>query len=75
MLLPDQALSRARDAREERFAVIYQHYADYLKAYNALDFDDLILLPVLLFRTKPEILENGSAASATSWWTNTRTPT
>ena len=57
MLLPDQALSRARDAREERFAVIYQHYADYLKAYNALDFDDLILLPVLLFRTKPEILE------------------
>ena len=57
MLLPDQALSRAGDAREERFAVIYQHYADYLKAYNALDFDDLILLPVLLFRNKPEILE------------------
>ena len=57
MLLPDQALSRARDAREERFAVIYQHYADYLKAYNALDFDDLILLPVLLFRNKQEILE------------------
>ena len=57
MLLPDQALSRAHDAREERFAVIYQHYADYLRAYNALDFDDLILLPVLLFRSRLEVLE------------------
>ena len=57
VLLPDQALSRARDAREERFAVIYRHYADYLKAYNALDFDDLILLPVLIFRDRPGILE------------------
>ncbi|KAA8981317.1 DNA helicase Rep [Halospina sp. K52047b] len=57
MLLPDQALSRANDAHEERFAVIYQHYADYLKAYNALDFDDLILLPVLLFRNHEEVLQ------------------
>lgn len=35
-------------------------YADYtrnLKAYNAVDFDDLILMPVLLFQTRPEILE------------------
>lgn len=39
---------------------ISQLYADYtrsLKAYNAVDFDDLILLPVLLFQNHPEILE------------------
>jgi ATP-dependent DNA helicase Rep len=28
-----------------------------LKAYNALDFDDLILLPTILFERSPEILE------------------
>lgn len=39
---------------------ISQLYADYrrsLKAYNAVDFDDLILLPVLLFQENPDILE------------------
>lgn len=37
-----------------------QLYADYtrsLKAYNAVDFDDLILLPVLLFQQHPAVLE------------------
>ncbi|QCF27388.1 DNA helicase Rep [Hydrocarboniclastica marina] len=55
--LPQQALSHARDEREQRFALIYQQYAEYLKAYNALDFDDLILLPVLLFRNHPDVLD------------------
>ncbi|MEQ1740504.1 MAG: DNA helicase Rep [Methyloglobulus sp.] len=39
---------------------ISQLYADYtrsLKAYNAVDFDDLILLPVLLFQQHPGVLE------------------
>ncbi len=37
-----------------------QLYADYnssLKAYNAVDFDDLILLPVHLFQQQQDILE------------------
>ena len=40
--------------------LISQLYADYnrsLKAYNAVDFDDLILLPVLLFQQHPDVLE------------------
>ena len=40
--------------------LISQLYADYnrsLKAYNAVDFDDLILLPVLLFQQQPSVLE------------------
>ncbi|WP_097462075.1 DNA helicase Rep [Mangrovitalea sediminis] len=47
---PAYALSHARDEREQRFAVIYEHYNTYLKAYNALDFDDLIRIPVQLFQ-------------------------
>lgn len=37
-----------------RFFTLYQRYQNQLKAYNALDFDDLIMLPVLLFRQFPE---------------------
>ena len=56
MRSPQDAWSRAADEREQRIAIIYRHYADYLKAYNAVDFDDLILLPVQLFQSQPEVL-------------------
>ena len=51
------AFSQAADEREQRIALIYKRYAEYLKAYNAVDFDDLILLPVQLFRREPEVLQ------------------
>ena len=35
---------------------LYQHYETTLRAYNAVDFDDLIALPVWLFRETPEAL-------------------
>ena len=38
-------------------AKLYNNYTRSLKAYNAVDFDDLILLPVLLFQKHPNILE------------------
>ena len=53
---PEQALSRAASPGEQAIAVIYQRYRQSLKAYNAVDFDDLILLPVLLFEQHPDIL-------------------
>ncbi|XKH02477.1 DNA helicase Rep [Marinobacter nauticus] len=53
---PAEAYSKAADEREQRIAIIYKHYSEYLKAYNAVDFDDLILLPVQLFRDCPDIL-------------------
>ncbi|MCG8519093.1 MAG: DNA helicase Rep [Pseudomonadales bacterium] len=56
MRRPGDALSRAADEREQRIALIYGKYTEYLKAYNAVDFDDLILLPVQLFREYPDIL-------------------
>ena len=53
---PKQALSLA-NAEEQEAAQIYVDYTRSLKAYNAVDFDDLILLPVLLFQQFPETLE------------------
>lgn len=57
MLTPERLLSLAQSEGEARYARIYRLYCDALKAYNAVDFDDLILLPVLLFRDKPHILQ------------------
>ncbi len=57
MRSPSEALSKATDEREQRIALVYARYSEYLKAYNAVDFDDLILLPVQLFRSQPETLQ------------------
>ncbi|WP_029133137.1 DNA helicase Rep [Sedimenticola selenatireducens] len=57
MLSPEQALSRAESELDQRSALLYAHYQRSLRAFNAVDFDDLILLPVRLFRESPESLE------------------
>ncbi|MBL6985497.1 MAG: UvrD-helicase domain-containing protein [Methylobacter sp.] len=53
---PEQSLTVAA-ANEYPAANLYIDYTRSLKAYNAVDFDDLILLPVLLFQQHPAILE------------------
>lgn len=55
LTLPAVALKQAADAQAISFANYYQQYASMLKAYNALDFDDLILLPTLLFQHNEEV--------------------
>lgn len=45
------------DASNERFKPLYQEYLHHLKAYNAVDFDDLILLPIEIFTRYLEVLE------------------
>src|SRR5690554_2680756 len=57
LVLPEQALASARNPREQTAAIVYMHYQRTLKAYNAVDFDDLILLPVKLFQDHPDVLE------------------
>ncbi|AYC34821.1 DNA helicase Rep [Pseudomonas cavernae] len=57
LILPEAALANARNPKEQTAAIVYLHYQRTLKAYNAVDFDDLILLPVKLFQDHPEILE------------------
>ena len=56
-LTPEQALAEARDAEEALAARVYTDYQRSLRAFNAVDFDDLILLPAQLFRDKPEVLD------------------
>ena len=52
---PQQAIALARDKQEQTFAHCYDRYNKQLRAYNALDFDDLIMLPTLLFKQNPEV--------------------
>jgi len=53
---PEQALLLATPDQHP-IAGLYQEYTRSLKAYNAVDFDDLIFLPVLLFQQHRDVLE------------------
>lgn len=55
LCLPEQAIKQAEEAEQQAQAVLYQSYQHHLKAYNAVDFDDLILHPTLLFAQNPQV--------------------
>ncbi|EGQ8234691.1 DNA helicase Rep [Vibrio parahaemolyticus] len=55
MLTPEQAKAMAKGEQQQLFALCFEMYHKQMKAYNALDFDDLILLPVLLLRNNEEV--------------------
>ena len=57
LVSPAEALQRARQPWEQTAAIVYEHYNRMLKAYNSVDFDDLIMKPVELFRNHPEVLQ------------------
>lgn len=42
---------------EKLAALLYEKYQRQIKAYNAVDFDDLIVLPVQLFEQHPDALQ------------------
>lgn len=55
-VLPDQALREANgDALLTLAASVYEQYNHHLQTYNAVDFDDLIMIPVLLLRDNEEV--------------------
>ncbi|MBT3797972.1 MAG: UvrD-helicase domain-containing protein [Porticoccaceae bacterium] len=56
LLEPGDATSVANSTGEQSIAMLYERYQRALKAYNAVDFDDLIITPVMLFRQYPEVL-------------------
>lgn len=56
LITPERALSMAQSPGEQTIALIYQRYNQALRAYNAVDFDDLILIPVELFQSNAEVL-------------------
>jgi DNA helicase-2/ATP-dependent DNA helicase PcrA len=55
---PDDAAKDARNVQEETYAAAYKLYQDRLRQANALDFDDLLMMTVHLFRTFPAVREN-----------------
>lgn len=57
LIMPEAAVKIASGDIEAEQAKYYVEYASHLKAYNALDFDDLILLPTLLLKTNQAVRE------------------
>lgn len=57
LVSPEQALKDAQNDTEKLAAQAFASYAATLKAYQAVDFDDLIALPVRLFEEHPTVLE------------------
>lgn len=57
LLTPQRVLEQAQSGGEQAIALLYERYQQALKTYNAVDFDDLILLPVELFQTHEEALD------------------
>ena len=53
-LSPEEAAANALGAREREAAALYARYQQRLHAFNAVDFDDLIRLPVQLLETDAE---------------------
>jgi len=49
-------LQSPENSHDPFFAKIFACYTEKMKEYNALDFDDLLFLPVRLFREHPDIL-------------------
>lgn len=57
MVSPDNYRSMAHGQFQEITAEVYLKYQKQLKAYGAVDFDDLLNLTVRLFQENPAILE------------------
>jgi ATP-dependent DNA helicase Rep len=54
-LAPEAALEAARSAREQQAAEVYAAYQKRLAAFNAVDFDDLIRVPLALLEADEEL--------------------
>ncbi|MGI4938727.1 MAG: UvrD-helicase domain-containing protein, partial [Janthinobacterium lividum] len=55
LVSPEQAINNAVDEEEAQAGRIYRSYMATLSSYQAVDFDDLIRLPVELFRQNEEV--------------------
>ncbi|MBF0256589.1 MAG: DNA helicase Rep [Gammaproteobacteria bacterium] len=57
MRSPEQVLACADNELEALHARLYADYQRHLHAYNAVDFDDLILLPTRLLQSSERVLQ------------------
>ena len=59
LILPNEySMGTGGDYRKQKIAQVYQEYQAALKKNNAVDFDDLIMLTVELFKSCPDVLES-----------------
>ncbi len=56
LITPEQAIAKASNIFERKHAEIYTDYQARLLKAGAMDFDDLLMNTVLLFRQHPEVL-------------------
>jgi len=57
LLSPDEFMNEVESYDDEVVARIYREYQRLLKKANALDFDDLLVMPLRLFDASPSVLE------------------
>ncbi|WNJ21238.1 UvrD-helicase domain-containing protein [Pontibacter sp. G13] len=57
LISPQEYIDQAEDDFNRRIAKIYQLYEQKLFKSNSMDFDDLLLKPLLLFKQFPHVLE------------------
>lgn len=55
LILPEQVHSTCETPEDVQFAHLYQLYERNLRAYNAVDFDDLIVMPTRLLQENAEV--------------------
>lgn len=46
------------EVANDQHQALYQEYLEHMKLYNAVDFDDLIVLPIELLQEHPKVLED-----------------
>ena len=57
LVSPDQFAEQAKTPVQKDVAQLYPRYLEALRGSNALDFDDLLIKPLELFRREPELLQ------------------
>lgn len=75
LIPPEQAHTTCETAEDVQFAHLYQLYERNLRAYNAVDFDDLIVMPTRLYKKMLKYVSAGKTVFAIYWSMSIKTPT
>ena len=68
-----QAQALAKDDTEQLIARIRARYEDRLTAYQSVDFDDLISLPLKLLQNHEQVRDKWQKLALVSWYSSTST--
>ncbi len=57
LIMPDDFFNLANNPVEQLAAKVYDEYQKNLLKNNAMDFDDLLIYPIILFKNNPDVLQ------------------